>query len=126
MKLSKSSILLIDDDMLVATSLARLLRRNNFEVSLCPDPKSALNFCKKIKFDLIITDQRMPVMDGTEFAEKVNKLQPQVRIILISGYSDKEKVRIAHDKHYIHKFVSKPWENNELVSIIKKEITALK
>ena len=49
------SILLVDDDTLVANSLARLLRMRGYDVSICPDPKAALDLCKRLSFDLIIS-----------------------------------------------------------------------
>ncbi len=118
----RKSILLIDDDSLVANSLARMLRSRQFDVSICPDPKSALAFCDRMKFDLIITDQRMPVMNGTEFAARAKEKQPQARCILISGYSDCASVIDAFNKEHIHQHVSKPWDNSYLLKVVDEQI----
>ncbi|MCG8415073.1 MAG: response regulator [Pseudomonadales bacterium] len=118
----QKSVLLIDDDSLVANSLARMLRSKQFDVSICPDPKSALAFCDRMKFDLIITDQRMPVMTGTEFAAEVKDKQPQARCIRISGYSDGASVRDAFNKEHIHRHVSKPWDNSYLLKVVDEQI----
>jgi CheY-like chemotaxis protein len=104
-----NTILLVDDDSLVANSLARLLRTKGYDVSICPDPKAALVICKKRTFDLIITDQHMPVMYGTEFAQQAKKLQPAARIILISSYSDFEQVL-------------KPWDNSNLLKVVDEQL----
>ena len=104
-----NTILLVDDDSLVANSLARLLRTKGYDVSMCPDPKAALVICKKRTFDLIITDQHMPVMYGTEFAQQAKKLQPAARIILISSYSDFEQVL-------------KPWDNSDLLKVVDEQL----
>lgn len=118
----RKSILLIDDDSLVANSLARMLRGRDYDVSICPDPKSALVFCERMKFDLIITDQRMPVMNGTEFAVQAKALQPTARVILISGYSDKESVVRALDNEIVHLFVCKPWDNTQLLKMVDDQL----
>ena len=122
MNTRQKSILLIDDDSLVANSLARMLRSKHLDVSICPDPKSALAFCDRMKFDLIITDQRMPVMTGTEFAAEVKDKQPQARCILISGYSDCASVIDAFNKEHIHQHVSKPWDNSYLLKVVDEQI----
>ncbi len=116
------SIMIIDDDSLVANSLARMLRRKNYDVSVCPDPKSALVFCERMTFDLIITDQRMPVMNGTEFAALAKPSQPHARVILISGYSDSAKVIEAFNNKTIHQHVCKPWDNDELMRVIEDQL----
>lgn len=122
MHTEKLSILLIDDDKLVANSLARMLRGKRYDVSICPDPAQALMFCDKMQFDLIITDQRMPVMNGTEFAVLASQKQPQARVILISGYSDHDSVSAAMDHNVVHYYVPKPWDNQQLLAIVDEQI----
>ena len=122
MNSSSYSILLVDDDSLVANSLARLLRAKGYDVSISPDPKAALLLCKKMSFDLIITDQRMPVMYGTEFAIEAKQLQPATRIILISGYSDHEQVINAFNMDAINQHVLKPWDNSELLKTVDEQL----
>lgn len=117
-----NTILLVDDDSLVANSLGRLLRAKGYDVSICPDPKAALVMCKKRSFDLIITDQRMPVMYGTEFALEAKKIQPAARIILISGYSDHQKVIDAFNMDAINQHVLKPWDNHELLKVVDEQL----
>lgn len=124
MSKTKKSILLIDDDKLVANSLARMLRGKKYDVSICPDPNQALSFCAKLTFDLIITDQRMPVMDGTEFAAMAKRLQPQARVILISGYSDQQKVSEALNQDVVHHYLPKPWDNSDLLEIVNDQLAA--
>lgn len=117
------SILLVEDDTLVGRSLARMLHSKKLDVSICADPVAALALCDKRKFDLIITDQRLPVMSGTELALLARKKQPTVRIMLISGYSDRELVAKAIDNGAVDKFFSKPWDNSEILSIVQEELS---
>jgi len=122
MSAATNTILLVDDDTLVANSLGRLLRAKGYDVSICPDPKAALAMCKKRTFDLIITDQRMPVMYGTEFAHEAKKIQPAARVILISGYSDHQKVIDAFNMDAINQHVLKPWDNHELLKVVDEQL----
>jgi len=116
------SVLLVEDDSLVASSLARMLRLKKFDVSICPDPKKALELCDKRQFDLIITDQKMPVMTGTEFAAIAKDRQPNARTLLISGYIDEKDAAAALENDHINRFVSKPWHNEDILSIVESEL----
>lgn len=116
------SILLLEDDALVARSLARMLRLKKFDVSICPDPKTALDLCDKRKFDLIITDQMMPIMHGTEFAALAKAKQPQAQTLLISGYINDDMAEEALRSGHIQKFVSKPWHNDDIINIVENEL----
>lgn len=116
------SILLLDDDILVVNSLARVLRYNKYDVSICRDPIAAVSLCEKMQFDLIITDQRMPVMTGIEFASKVRGQQPGARIVLISGYNDYVRVIEAFNSETIHRFVFKPWSNEDFMDIVQEQL----
>jgi response regulator RpfG family c-di-GMP phosphodiesterase len=118
----QETILIVDDDTLVLHSLKRLLKSRGYDVSIACNPTSALALCAKYKFDLIISDQKMPVMKGTEFARKAVELQPQTRIILISGYSNKSDVACAFNENVIHKYVKKPWDNGELLAFIVEQL----
>ncbi len=116
------SILILEDDTLVARSLARMLRLEKFDVSICPDPNTALALCSKRQFDLIITDQMMPVMNGTEFAALAKVKQPNAHTLLISGYINSDKANEALKSENIQKFVSKPWHNKDILNIVESEI----
>ena len=116
------SVLLVEDDSLVASSLARMLRLKKFDVSICPDPKKALELCDKRQFDLIITDQKMPVMTGTEFAAIAKDRQPNACTLLISGYIGEKDAAAALENDHINRFVSKPWHNEDILSIVESEL----
>ncbi len=116
------SILIIDDDENVLRSLARLLRDPEYGISCFSDPAEALIHCTTRSFDLVLSDQRMPSMQGTEFFEQLAALQPETRRILISGYSDFSSVINAFNLGVIHKFVLKPWDNAQLKSLVAEQL----
>lgn len=115
-------LLIIDDDEHVLKSLSRLLKIDGYELSCFSDPKDALIQCTMRKFDLILSDQRMPGMTGTEFFAEVKAYCPGSRRILISGYSDFEAVTEAFNQNIIHKFIVKPWDNAQLKALVEAQL----
>ncbi len=116
------SLLLLDDDEHVLKSLSRLLRSEDYALSRFSDPMEALIQCTTREFDLILSDQRMPGMTGTEFFAQIATLYPQSRRLLISGYSDFEAVTEAFNLNVIHKFIVKPWDNDQLKALIEEQL----
>ncbi len=116
------SILIVDDDEHVLKSLVRLLRSEDYRISCYNDPEEALNRCRTDSFDLVLSDQRMPRMTGTEFLLKLSELHPETRRILISGYSDFSCVTDAFNAGVIHKFVVKPWNNIQLRELVSEQL----
>ena len=116
------SILIIDDDDYVLKSLARLLRSEELGISCYHDPQEALIQCSVRQFDLILSDQRMPGMLGTEFFAHIAANFPETRRILISGYTDFDDVTGAFNQGVIHKFIVKPWNNTQLKSVIAQQL----
>ncbi len=117
-----ANILILDDDNYVLKSLTRLLRSSDYNISSYSDPQEALLQCGLQKFDLVLSDQRMPGMEGTEFFTHVAQLFPQTRRVLISGYSDFSSVTDAFNEGIIHKFVLKPWDNELLKNLVSDEL----
>ncbi len=116
------NLLILDDDEHVLKSLSRLLRSEDYTISIFSDPMEALIQCTTRDFDLILSDQRMPGIEGTEFFAQIATLYPHCRRLLISGYSDFESVTEAFNLNIIHKFVVKPWDNEQLKSLIQEQL----
>lgn len=116
------SILIVDDDDYVLKSLRRLLHRENYDISCFNDPAQALAHCTTRHFDLVLSDQRMPGMLGTELFSKLKDLYPTSKRILISGYSDFSSVTDAFNDGTIDKFVVKPWRNDQLRDLIREQL----
>jgi len=119
----KKNILLIDDEELVTTSLQKLLNRCGYDAVVANDVALALQKIKDADFDLIISDVRMPGMDGIEGIEKIRSTlkeldKPPVPEILITGYADLDKYEKAMDLN-ITKYIYKPFDNNEFLEIVK-------
>ncbi|MCK5162109.1 MAG: DUF342 domain-containing protein [Desulfobacula sp.] len=126
---SEYGILVVDDDEPIVKNMRRVLRRKGFTKLT-----SALNGEQGIKlletsqtpFFLIMSDQRMPGMSGSEFLEKSILLSPESRRMLITGYSNFDAIMDAVNKGEIHQYISKPWDNDDLLLRIMGELEIYK
>jgi len=81
-------ILIVDDNPLGLAARRSVLEELGHRVHTCASAPDALQQCAAQSFDLIITDYRMPKMNGVEFIQELKKQDPQIPIILISGFTD--------------------------------------
>lgn len=111
-------ILFVDDEIQILKSLNRLFMDTEYEVFTVESGKDALDLLATEKIDMIITDMRMPEMDGCQLLEKVKELYPNSLRIILSGYSDKHTILEALQKNIAKLYILKPWENNKLILLI--------
>lgn len=116
-EVKKSSILYIDDEVNNLNAFKASFRRE-YEITLCGSPLEAYEILKNQTFELIITDQRMPEMNGTDFLASILKFYPETMRILLTGYADINAVIAAINKGEIYRYVTKPWKENELRGVI--------
>jgi len=121
------AILIVDDEQDVLDSLSRVLRRaKKFKcsISTASDPGDALGMLSTDKVDLVISDFRMPTMNGVDFLTKVKDMYPQTFRVLLTGYSDMHTVKDAINRAQVHSYMEKPWDNEalqtEIYSILSK------
>ena len=119
-------ILVIDDEELITKSLLRLLSAEGYNVAVAKNGSEALDRVKGADFDLIVSDVRMPELDGIEtirqiraYLEKSNK--NQIPEILITGYADKEKYETAMDLK-VADYLYKPFDREDFLKVIKRTI----
>ncbi len=113
-------ILLVDDEEMVVTSIKSFLTlETDYEVVAFTSPKEALEFVRKNKVDLVISDYLMPDIDGIEFLGLVKDIQPEATRILLTGYADKENAIKAINDVGLYQYIEKPWENDDLRLIIR-------
>ena len=79
----------------------------------------ALALMQQHQFDLIISDMRMPSMDGAEFLTKAYHLQPESYRILMTGYADIQSTIAAVNSGKISRYIAKPWNNQELITAVQ-------
>jgi len=122
-----SRIMIVDDEPAILSSLKRLLRAvpcgyggsvYPLDVETFDAPMAALERAGHAPFDLIMTDYRMPRMDGVELLKKIRQVQPDAARLILSGYADLNVLVSAINEVEIYRFIAKPWNDYELVSAI--------
>lgn len=119
-------VLLIDDDKLVLKALARLLKINGFDVELAESGEEALKKVQNLSFNLIITDIKMPGMDGIETIKRIREFygssnRPAIPEIIITGYADSQAQQDAESLG-ITDYLYKPFAISEFIKIAKKKL----
>lgn len=120
-------IVIIDDEPLILKALTRLLTRApclhdghlyRLEIVAFSDPVKALNYIEEHSVSIILSDYRMPVMDGVSLLTECKRKQPQAIRMIISGYADLNGLVEAINRANIFRFISKPWNDYELIASI--------
>ena len=122
-----SRILIVDDEESILKALRRLLymtpcmageKSFKLNVDIFSSPVEALEKAKYTAYDLVLSDYRMPVMNGVQFLKAFREIQPDAVRLILSGYADLNGLIAAINEAGISRFISKPWNDYELVSAI--------
>ena len=115
---SERTLLLVDDDPYVLTALQRLFRREGYRILAAANPAEAFDLLAANRVGVIVSDQRMPGMSGTEFLGHVKELYPDSVRIMLSGYTELQSVIDSINSGSIYRFLTKPWDDDQLRSVI--------
>lgn len=107
-------LLLLDDEENILRALVRVLRRDGYRILTAQTPREAFRLLASNNVDVIVSDQRMPEMTGTEFFHRVKDMYPETVRIILSGYTDLASVTSAINKGAIYRYFTKPWDDEEL------------
>jgi CheY-like chemotaxis protein len=108
------TLLLVDDDVNVLSSLHRLFRRDGYRILTAASPAEAFDLLALYPVQVIVCDQRMPILSGTEFLAKVKEMYPDTIRIILSGYTGLEAVLDSINRGAIYRFYTKPWDDTQL------------
>jgi two-component system response regulator HupR/HoxA len=117
----KETVLIVDDQPEVLHSLERLLKKE-WTIRLAANGREALDLLAKDGTAVIISDQRMPGMTGVEFLERSMEVAPEAVRMLITAYADVQASIEAVNRGKIYYYISKPWEPEELVLIVRRAV----
>ncbi len=115
-------ILCVDDEQNVLNALRRLFLDEEYEIHTANSGDDGLRVQERENAQIIISDYRMPSMNGVEFLQEVNKRWPDTVRIVLSGYADTAAIVDAINEGQIYKFIAKPWNDNELKVAIANAI----
>lgn len=116
-----ANILVIDDQRSIRTTLKDILELENHYVELAENGLEGLEKFKKDKFDIVLTDVKMPEMDGMEVLEKITEIRNDIPIIMISGHGNIDTA-VESIKKGAYDFIEKPLDLNRLLITIKNAI----
>jgi diguanylate cyclase (GGDEF)-like protein len=118
------TLLLLDDEDNVLRSLVRLFRRDGYRLLTASSVREAFDVLASNPVQVIVSDQRMPDMSGTEFLGRVRDMYPDTVRMVLSGYTDLATITDAINRGAIYRFLTKPWNDDELREHIRDAFRA--
>ena len=116
------SVLLVDDDKGILNSLKRLFIDEGYVLYTAQSGEEGLKILEKEKIDLIISDQKMPGMNGLEFLEKTIEKYPDMIRIILTGHAELSDAIRAVNSGCVYKFIQKPWNNDDLKITVRRAL----
>jgi len=118
-----SRIMIVDDEDNILHALRRILLKDKvWDIVTCNSPNEALEIANTSDFELFISDYRMPGMNGVEFLVSTKQNNPHAMRLILSGATDFEGLVEAINDAEIYRFINKPVQANELISIVKQAL----
>jgi len=118
----KARVLFVDDEERVVNAL-RAIFRDTYEVETATSGEAALELLRQGKFHVVVSDQRMPGMLGVDFLREAKAIRPDSVRILLTGYSDLAAIVGSVNDGEVYRFVSKPWNQDDLQQTIGEAVT---
>ena len=116
------TVLCVDDEANILSALRRLLRSHGFNVIVADGGKAGLEVLESTAVDLVISDMRMPEMDGSQFLEKVRERWPETMRLLLTGFADISSIIEAINRGEIYRYITKPWDDHDLILIVRQAL----
>lgn len=118
----QARLLVVDDEERILSALKSIFRMR-YHVFATTDGNKALEFMKKFQMHVIISDQRMPIMPGVELLRQAREISPASVRILLTGYSDLASIVGSVNDGEVYRFISKPWNNQDLQQTVAEAVT---
>ena len=113
------TVLCVDDEPNILSSLRRLFRPRGYRVLIAESGAAGLAILEQEAVDLVISDMRMPEMDGAQFLEQVRARWPDTIRLLLTGYSDISSILAAINRGEIYRYITKPWDDNDIQLVVR-------
>ncbi len=114
-----AKILFVDDEENVLRALKRIFMDEDIEVVTACSGQSGLEIIKDTEFAVIVSDQKMPEMSGSEFLEKTREVSPDSMRIVLTGYADIGATINAINRGGAYRYITKPWNDTDLILTVK-------
>lgn len=116
---SPGKLLLVDDEENILRSLRRVLRRGEWLIETAPDAEAGLKIFESFQPAVVISDFRMPGMNGVEFLARVKEIAPGTQRIMLTGQADQQAIEEAINRSEVFRFITKPWNDAQLLLTVK-------
>jgi diguanylate cyclase (GGDEF)-like protein len=117
---TQPTLLIVDDDRLALSSLRRALTAQPYRVLLVAGAAQAFELLATQRVDVLLSDHRMPEMNGLEFLEKVRHMYPGIVRLMLSGFAEQDLLLNAINQRTLFKFLCKPWTHEELCQALEE------
>ena len=117
-----AKLLLVDDEPNILTSLNRLLRPEGYSIRTAESGAHALELLAQEPADVIVSDMRMPVMDGAAFLKLAREGWPDSVRLLLTGFSNTESIISAINEGGIYMYLNKPWDDAQLLQTVRSAV----
>lgn len=121
--IGQASILVVDDEENAREGLSKILSKEGYRVETAANGKEAIDSLKRQRYDLVITDMRMPLMDGFEVLREIKKMDENIGVIMITAYGEVESYLEAMNMGAFE-YINKPVRVNDLKRVISKVLEA--
>lgn len=115
----QATLLFVDDEPSILAALNRLFRPLGYRILTADSGAAGLGILEREAVDLVVSDMRMPMMDGAQFLERVCRQWPRVMRILLTGYSDVAATIAAINRSEIYRYIAKPWNDEEILLTVR-------
>ena len=123
--MKKHTILIVDDEEMILKSIFRVLRNDNYQILTAQSGGEGFAVLKQYDVHLVISDQKMPGMNGLDFLKRVKIDYPQILTIMLTGHAELEIAMEAINEAGVYKFILKPWNDDDLKVTVRRALEAL-
>lgn len=121
--MSLPKVLLVDDEKNILSAFQRVLRKQGFELTVSSSPYEALEILSRDSYAVVVSDQRMPDMEGSRLLEEARKISPDTVRIILTGYADIKAAVKAINEGAVYRFLTKPWDDEDLRREIRQAVS---
>lgn len=118
----KHTLLFVDDEESILSSLARLFRREDYNILTALSGRKGLEIIKEQNISLVVSDHMMPNMTGVDFLAEVKEISPDTIRIILTGYADLDATMDAINRGEVYRFITKPWNDKELSATVSQSL----
>ncbi len=119
----KPSVVIVDDEQMVVTSIAALLELDGeFEVHGFTDPAETERFVESHQADVTVSDYRMPAMNGLQLLRRIKEIQPESSRVLLTSHADANSAIQAINEVALFQYLEKPWDNEQLLLAVRSGV----